>query len=138
MKNRHRVIRRGALTVEFALVLPILFSLLMAAIEFSRVNTIRNTAEIAAYEGARRGILPGATVADVEAACTAALSPLSIKAADVQVSPSPLTLDAPSVTVDIRVPLDSNSYTVPVFFAGRSVNATCTFHREHQETSLTN
>ena len=64
--------RTGATTVEFAITVPILFSLLFTAFEFSRMNVIRQTAVNAAYEGARRGIVPGASETDVEDVAPAA------------------------------------------------------------------
>ena len=45
--------RRGATTVEFAIVAPVFFLFLLASIEFSRLNIIRHTADNAAYEAAR-------------------------------------------------------------------------------------
>ena len=57
-----RPVRRGHVTVEMALILPITLSLFLGSVEFTRINTLINGAESAAYEGARRGILPGATI----------------------------------------------------------------------------
>ena len=42
--------RRGASTVELALVLPIFFTLLFTAYEFGRANLMRHGAESAAYD----------------------------------------------------------------------------------------
>ena len=56
--------RRGTTTVEFALTAPIVFFLLMGAIELSRANMLRHTTVVAATEGARNGIIPGATSAE--------------------------------------------------------------------------
>ena len=53
--------RHGALTVEFALVVPLLFFFFFAQFEFSRANMIRNVIKTACYEGARAGVVPGAT-----------------------------------------------------------------------------
>ncbi|MBX3440075.1 MAG: pilus assembly protein, partial [Planctomycetaceae bacterium] len=53
--------RGGATTVELAIVLPVLFLFVFSAIEFSRLNMLRHLASVAAYEGARQGIVLGAT-----------------------------------------------------------------------------
>ena len=50
--------RRGALTVEVAICLPLLLITLFGLYELSRANMIRHAVESAAYEGARSGILP--------------------------------------------------------------------------------
>lgn len=53
--------RRGATMVEFVVVVPIFFMLLMVAMEFAVLGTIRSTADNAAYEAARKLVIPGAT-----------------------------------------------------------------------------
>ena len=58
--------RTGAVTVEVAITAPILFLFVFAGIEFARVNMISDTCENAAFEGARRGIVPGATATDCQ------------------------------------------------------------------------
>jgi hypothetical protein len=55
--------RRGATVVEFAVVAPVFFLLLFAGIEFATLSTIRATSHNAAYEGARKIVIPGADVA---------------------------------------------------------------------------
>ena len=59
--------RTAAVVVEFAICAPILFLFFFASLEFSRVNMIRQSVENAVYEGARRGIVPGATAANCRA-----------------------------------------------------------------------
>ncbi|HIK92418.1 MAG TPA: pilus assembly protein [Planctomycetes bacterium] len=54
--------RHGATIVEFALVAPIFFILLFGGIEFATLSTIRATSHNAAYEGARKLVIPGADV----------------------------------------------------------------------------
>ncbi len=56
------------MTVEFAICFPLLLLFFFAAFEFCRANMIRQTADNAAYEGARRAIVPGATAEDARAA----------------------------------------------------------------------
>ena len=47
--------------MEVAFCLPLLFFFFLSALEFARVNMIRQTVENAVYEGSRRGVVPGAT-----------------------------------------------------------------------------
>lgn len=60
-RSSNQIKRLGALTVEFALVLPILLLCLFAFYEISRASMIQHATQAAAYEGARAGIVPGAT-----------------------------------------------------------------------------
>src|SRR5690606_21432947 len=71
--------RRGAALVEFALTAPLLFFILFASLEFARANMLRNTVEMAAYEGARRGIVPGATAEDVRDAARFPLTTIFVR-----------------------------------------------------------
>ena len=56
--------RTGAAAVEFAIVAPIFFMLVLVSLEFGRLNIIRHTADQAAYEAARHAMVPGATAAE--------------------------------------------------------------------------
>ena len=56
--------RTGATAVEFAIVAPIFFTLVIASLEFGRLNIIRHTADQAAYEAARFAMVPGATAGE--------------------------------------------------------------------------
>ena len=58
--------RTGATAVEFAIVAPIFFTLVLASLEFGRLNIIRHTADQAAYEAARFAMVPGATAAEAK------------------------------------------------------------------------
>ena len=60
--------RRGATLVEFAIVVPVIFTLFLGAIEMTRLNFIRHSASNAAYEGARKAIVPGSSISAVERA----------------------------------------------------------------------
>ncbi len=122
--------RLGAVAVEFALTAGLLFLVIFTAIEFMRVNTIVNSAENAAYEGARTGIVPGATVKEVKAAATSMIQAIGVRGATVTVDPTPIAEDTPEITVTIAVPLDKNSFVAPRFFLGDTLTKTCTLSRE--------
>lgn len=122
--------RRGTTTVEFALCAPLLFLFTFASLEFARVHSIRQTAENAVYEGCRRGIVPGATVADVEAATQLILDAVMVHDAAISVSPSTITEETSQVSVDVEVPIDANSWVLPQFFGNREVHASLTLARE--------
>ena len=129
--TRSRKPRRGAVTVEFAVAFPILLLFTFAGIEFSRVNMIRNTAINAAYEGARKGIVPGATSSECEQAAIQLLDFVDISGGSAVVSPSNIQPKTESVTVTVTVPITSaNSFITPQYFMGRTITTSVTLPRE--------
>ncbi|MFG0261545.1 MAG: TadE/TadG family type IV pilus assembly protein [Novipirellula sp. JB048] len=129
--TRSKKPRRGAVTVEFALAFPILLLFAFAGIEFSRVNMIRNTAINAAYEGARKGIVPGATASECEQAATQLLGFVDISGGSAVVTPSTIQADTKSVTVTVTVPITStNSFIAPQYFMGKEIVTSVTLPRE--------
>lgn len=131
---RNRRLRKGATLVEFAITVPILFLVVFAAIEFSRVNTIRHSVANAAYEGARRGIVPGATETDARDAALAILTAVCVRDAVVTMNPSVIAEDTSEITMTIDVPLDQNGWITPKFFAGDVLTSSCTLARERYDT----
>ncbi|MEN1678867.1 MAG: TadE family protein [Planctomycetota bacterium] len=130
-RRRSQSRRRGATTVEFAIVAPLLFGLVLAGVEFSRANLILHTCHIAAVEGARSGIVPGATVADCEEAANAELTLLGVNQATITVTPSPIRPDDDTVTVQIDVPLGAaNGFLVKGYLFGKDFRSTVTLSRE--------
>ena len=127
-----RLARRtsGSASVEMALTLPLVFSFSFAAVEFGRVNMIRNSMENAAYEGARQGIVPGATASDCIAASTGLLEAVGVQGFDVDVDPVTILEDTSQVTVTVSVPLDANSFVAHRFFAGETMTRATTLSRE--------
>ena len=67
---------------------------------------IRHTVENALYEGARTGIVPGATTAAVEANARSALRRIGISGATIDVLPAVIDNSTREVSVRIRLPLE--------------------------------
>ena len=127
--------RNGVTTVEVALCLPVLFLFFFASSEFSRVNMLRQAANQAAYEGARVGIAPGATVGGVRTAAADILSSAWAQGYTINVTPGTINQDTPQVTVDVAIPLAQNSLAVMVFFNnGTALTGRCTLQREKYES----
>lgn len=103
--------------------------------EFSRANMIRQSIENAVYEGSRRGIVPGATADDCRNAAQIVLNSISVNSAQVTVAPAVITRDTSEVTVAIAVPMNSNSWVAPLFFAGKTISNSMTLRRERFNTS---
>lgn len=138
MKRKHKPVpgkqeRRGVTAVELALTAPILFLFVFASVEFSNANMFRNSAENAAYEGARRAIVPGSTVADAESAAQVILNAIGTQNASINVSPSAIDNTTKIITVEVEIPMDSNGWITPVFFSGYSIKRSCTMNRETLE-----
>lgn len=110
-------LRKGAHTVEFALVLPIMLLLFGAGIEFARMNLLRHLAENASYEAARHIIVPGATVKEAEAKANAILSVMGVKGATLTVSPNPVLETTGTVSVKVAFPANKNLFMIPLFSA---------------------
>ena len=109
---------------------PILFLFFFASLEFSRVNMIRQTIENATYEGCRRGIVPGATADNCRTAAQNVLNTVSTQDADITVTPGVITPETTQVTVSISVPVNSNSWVMPLFFDGKTIANSMTLRRE--------
>ena len=112
-KRNHRT---GVAAVEFALTVPILFAFLFAALEFTRGFMMLHTADNAAYEGARRGIVPGATSAQVQAEVQRVMGAVGARNVNIEVNPTTITNETDVVTVNVSVPMNSNSLISPVLF----------------------
>ncbi len=70
--------RNGAVVVEMAVVLPVIFLLVLGAIEFGRAVMVTNVLTAAAREGARSGVVPSATNSEVTSAVQGMLSSSSL------------------------------------------------------------
>lgn len=72
--SRNRKARRGAHTVEFAVVIPVFFLLIFGLVEISRGMMVRSLVTNAARSGCRTGTLPGMTNTDVTNSVDSVLS----------------------------------------------------------------
>ncbi len=108
-------LRKGAHSVEFAIVLPMMMLLFASGIEFARINMLRHLAENASYEAARHIIVPGATVAEAEAKANAILSVMRVTGASLTVSPNPVLETTGMVSVKVTFPANKNLCMVPAF-----------------------
>src|SRR5262245_25519417 len=122
--NKHG--HRGATTVEFAIVAPIFFLLMLASFEFSRLNVMRHTADNAAYEAARHAMVPGATATEAVTKANTILRTVGTRGARVTITPTVLGPDVDTVTVQVAVPLDQNGWVVPRFTKGSTITARST------------
>lgn len=123
--------RWGAASVEFALCAPVFFFLVFGGIELSRVNMLIHTVESALLQGARRGIIPGATADQCRQAAQDVLNIGRVRSSTITVSPSTITEDTAAVSITVSVPLEQNGYQASSVFLGKTIQRTTTLNREN-------
>ena len=104
-----------------AIAVPFLFLFVFAALEFAGMNNMRHTVDNAAYEAARRSIVPGATSVDVIAEATSIMNAVGARNINVNVDPTTITNDTQEINVTVTVPVVGNGWLSPVFFADSDV-----------------
>jgi Flp pilus assembly protein TadG len=105
MQHAHEKKDRGSVAVEFALVLPILATLLIGVIEFGNAYGAQLTVTNAAREAARTMAVQNSVSAAQNAALSAAqaLATPAMTASEVTISPSTCSAGS-TATVTIRYP----------------------------------
>ena len=136
MRNRPTTVsvrsnRSGATTVELALVLPVLFLVIFASFEFSRLNMLKHLADAAAYEGAREGIIIGANTSDVEGRANAILAAGYVVGATITTTPSTITETTTIVQVDVSIPVANNFWVMPAYASG-TIAGSCRLKTERE------
>ena len=133
MMNRNKkyhCLRKGVTAVEFALTFPLLLALVFGSLEFSRANMIRNMCENAALEGARAGMIPGATAQDCSDAANELLDIIGIQNATVTINPTSILPTTEEVEVTVTIPLADNSLPMSKFVLGTTMSQTAQLPRE--------
>lgn len=129
-KQNCRCQRKGVTAVEFALTFPLLLLIVFGSLEFSRANMIRNMCENAALEGARAGMIPGATAQDCTDAANSLLDIIGIQNATVTIDPSNIVPATEVVEVTVTIPLADNSLPMSKFVLGTTMSQTAQLPRE--------
>lgn len=129
--NRRK--RRGAAAVEFALVAPIFFLLVLGMVEIGRAVMVQQVLTNASREGARRAVLDGATAAEVRTYVTNYLTSASVSGSTVtfpQGNPESAGYGAP-VEVTVSVPFGQVSWVpAPMYLSGQNLSASTIMRRE--------
>jgi Flp pilus assembly protein TadG len=121
--------RNGAITVEFAAVLPVILLMFLGAVEMTNFNFIHHTAANAAYEGARAAMVAGGSSAQGIACAQRFLDRFGVgDGAEVT-----LTATSEAVTITVRVPMNHNSIGLSRFTTGLQVTQTASLRRERRQ-----
>jgi Flp pilus assembly protein TadG len=136
-RSRKQHKRSGVATIEFAIVLPVLIALTIGTMDLCAMMFLRESAVLAAYEGARRGVGRGRTNADVVERVTEFLDERNVEygGADVvTISGSGFdgaqTLE--NVTVTVNVPTSGNLILPSQMFDGMMISASVTMRKEYE------
>lgn len=138
-KNKRSNSRRGASTVEFAVVAPLFFLFIFGCLDFGRLMLAESIIEQSAFEAARDVAVVGATVEEGEAVAQRELNILGIANATVQIRglingvPQPgIGLDADQVSATISVPMES-VMSLDFLARGRAMERTIVIDTERFE-----
>lgn len=125
--------RKGAAAVEFAVVAPLFFLMVLGMIEFGRMIMVQQVITNASREGARMAVLDGATTAGVRTAVQNYLQGASVRGASVTVNPDPPTSAGYGAPVTVTVSVNFNQVSwlpSPMFLGGQALTATTAMRRE--------
>ena len=129
-KYNQATCRRGVAIVEFAIALPIVLLIFVGMIEISRILLLQHTADTAAYEGARSGMVPGATSDEASKAAQLLLAAAGLKSSSITVTPTLIIENTPLITVRVEIPIAPNAWISPKWFADSFVASEITLFCE--------
>ncbi len=118
--------RKGALTVEFAIVAPLIFLLFLGGLALCSLNFALQTAGNASYEAARKLIIPGGTVAQAQAEGLRQMNIVGLGAG----ATVTVVNDPDYATATVSVPAGSVSWGLVRFSSGYTLRQTCTLTKE--------
>lgn len=124
--------RRGVAAVEFALIAPLFFLLLLGSIELSRGFMVQQVLTNASRVGAREAITLSATQAAVESSVASYCTGMGVDNTVVSITPSPATARAgDEMTVTVSVPYSDITWLpAPQFMASKTLTATSVMRKE--------
>jgi Flp pilus assembly protein TadG len=129
--------RRAAAVVEFAVVAPLLFALVLGIIEFGRAMMVLELLNNAARAGCRAGVLSGSSNTDVNSAITTALTGSGVNSPsttiDVNGSQADVSTAQTGDTISVTVSVGADAVTwlpVPQFLGGKTLTGIVAMRRE--------
>ena len=134
-RRRHRLRRRdrkGTSVVEFAIVAPLFFMLLIGIIEVGRALMVQQVLINASRVGARRAVMFSSTENAVIDAVEEYADGVGVSGVTVTVTPDPAAADSgDAVTVTASISFADVSWLpAPWFMGGKTVSATSVMRKE--------
>ncbi len=132
MKTKSKYTRSGAATVEFAVILPLVITLLLGSVEMGRAVMVQHVLEEASRAGCRVAVFENSSTGDVEDIVSAAMNAAGIENYTVTVSPNPPeNLDAfEPVSVKIEVSYSQVAFFASSFMKNRQLIGVCVMPAE--------
>ncbi len=134
--RRGRPPRRGAATVEFALIAPVLFAVVLGMIEIGRGLMTVHLLTNAARAGCRTGVIEGKATSDINTAVTTILSAQGISSEGVTVDVNDNVADASTaqagdeITVVVSIPVSKITWVPGGSYLSGSLSGQYTLRRE--------
>lgn len=123
--------QRGVAAVEFAIVAPVFFLLVIGFIELGRGLMVQQILTNASRVGAREAIGLHSTTAKVEEVVTEYAEGASVTGIDIEISPSPATAKAgDEITVTVSVPYADVTWVPSPWFMTGNLEAKSTMRKE--------
>lgn len=112
--------------------MPVIVLIVLATMEACAMIFLQQSLSVAAYEGARVGLSPGALAGDVTKQCQQILDDREVQSANVTVTPSdlPNAAEGTWVRVEASAPFGKNSLTGGWLFTGRRLTASVQMLKE--------
>jgi hypothetical protein len=113
-----------------ALTLPLVFIITLAGMQLMQYSRLRHAANQAAYEAARRMIIPGGGVDEAVLAANKVADANGLKINSIAVAPETITTETQEVTVTIEAAF-TNSWSIVNLAQGNKIDARCTLVHEN-------
>ena len=124
---------RGTAAVEFAVVAPLLFAVVLGLVEFGRAIMVEQTIVSASREACRTAVLAGTTKQDVINRATSSLNAAGINNFTITMNPDPPSSAAEGTPVTVTITVSFNNITwlpVPIYLGGKNLTASSVMRRE--------
>ncbi len=125
--------RQGAAALEFAVCLPMLLLITFGIIETCDAIFLKQSLILAAQEGTRVAVVPGATTANVRFQTELILRARGVQEESITITPANFQT-APfgsMITVNVVARIDQNSSSYLGLMTGRRISGSCTMMMEH-------
>lgn len=131
-KTRDRQGRTGAAIVEFAIVAPLFFLLVLGCIELGRALMVQQVLTNASRVGVRSAVTLSGTESSAVDAATEFANGVSVSGISVAVSPNPSTATSGDmITVTVSVPFANVTWVPsPWFMGGKTLSASSVMRKE--------
>jgi Flp pilus assembly protein TadG len=125
--------RRGAALVEFAVVAPLLFLLILGLVEFARMMMVQQILTNGAREGARNAVLPAATQTTAQGVIDTYMQNNGITGYSASMTDPGAAQPGDPITVTVSVPYSNVSWLpIPTvqWLGGKTLTASVVMRKE--------